>query len=51
MRYPIKKVRKAINHEYDIRDVYYIDTDEWFKSIEFPSIQSLKNFLKKEGKI
>ena len=51
MGYNIQKIKKAVNHKYDVREVYSIDTNEWFSSLEFSSIKSLQNFLKKEGKL
>jgi len=50
-KYRIKKVKKAVNNPYDVRDVYSIDTDEWFGSMEFLNMDALNKFLRKEGKI
>ena len=50
-KYPVKTTRKAINNPYDIRNVYTIETNEWFGSLEFLSIGALNKFLEKEGKL
>jgi len=39
--------KEAINHKYNIREVFYIKTNEWFKAIQFPNKESAERFLKK----
>jgi len=52
MRYKnfeITTEEKTINHKYDIRKVFKIKTNKWFKDVEFLSLDSLYKFIDKES--
>ena len=39
---------EPINHKHDLRKVYYIKTNEWFKDIQFLNKERALKFLKEE---
>lgn len=49
--FEIIKENKAINHKYDLRDIYKIKTNLWFNCLEFYNLEGLYKFIDKEIKI
>ena len=46
--FEILKEIKQITHTYDKREVFKIKTNEWFKCVEFLSLNNLYKFIDKE---